>query len=125
RRLGGRATSLIAATVLVRAARMAGTSVAARATASASPMTLIAVRTVSDGAPGAPTRAAPGLVSNGAASAPAARPIAPAKSARTSFSARNIPATPGVFRQPPPDEHGHARDREQRQQDRTRLEHRL
>ena len=39
RRRGGRATSLIAATVLVRAARMAGTSVAESATASATPMT--------------------------------------------------------------------------------------
>ncbi len=97
RRRGGRATSLIAATVLVRAARMAGTSVAARATASATPMTSIAVTAVTDGTPGAPTRAAPGFVSSGAASDPATSPAAAASSASARFSARNIAATiPGV-----------------------------
>jgi hypothetical protein len=97
RRPGARATSLIAETVLVRAARMAGTTVATSETASASPTTSITVVAVSDGAPGAPTRAAPGLVSNGAASDPTTSPITAASSARTRFSARNIAATtPGV-----------------------------
>ena len=72
RRRGGRAESASAATVLVRAARMAGTSVAMRATASATATTSPAVEAASGGAAVSPTRPAKkvGLVSSGAASHP-------------------------------------------------------
>ena len=96
-RRGGRAESASALTVLDRAARMAGASVEASATTSATPRTATTISGVSEGAPGAPTRAAPGLVSSGAASHPAVSPAAPATSARTRFSARNVAAIrPGV-----------------------------
>jgi hypothetical protein len=86
-----------ALTVLVRAARMAGTSVAARATAIATATTSLASAAVSDGVPGVPTRPAPGLVISGAASQPTAIPAAAASSARTRFSASSTTATrPGV-----------------------------
>ncbi len=93
RRRGRRAPSASALTVLVRAARRAGTSVAARATASATPITSPAFGRVSDGAPGVPTRPAPGLVISGAASHPASSPAAAAASATSRFSARSTAAT--------------------------------
>jgi hypothetical protein len=48
---------------------------------------------VSDGAPGVPIRAAPGLVSSGAASHPATSPTAAAASARIRFSAISVAVT--------------------------------
>jgi hypothetical protein len=97
RRFGGRPTSLSAATVLPRDARMAGTSVAASATTMASAMTSTALPSEIGAAPAAPTRAAPGLVISGAASQPATRPTTAANSASTRFSARKVAATtPGV-----------------------------
>ena len=93
RRFGGRPTSLSAATVLPRDARMAGTSVAASDTTIASPMTCTTVPSESGGAPAVPMRAAPGLVISGAASQPTARPTTAANSASTRFSARKVAAT--------------------------------
>ena len=96
-RRGGRAESASALTVLDRAARTAGASVEASVTMSATHRTATTISGVSEGAPGAPTRAAPGLVSSGAVSHPAISPAAPAISARTRFSARNVAAIrPGV-----------------------------
>ena len=92
RRRGGRATSARARTVLVRAARMAGTSVAASATASATPSTSIALVTVNAGAPGVPISAAPGSVSSGAISHPTPNPTTAAKSANATFSIRKVVA---------------------------------
>jgi hypothetical protein len=93
RRLGGPAASLIASTMLVRAARRAGTSATAT--------TVAAVAAVSDGvlaAPTrvAPTRAAPGLVMSGAASHPAASPP------RRASSEADAPADGRLRRAPPP-----------------------
>ena len=52
---------------------------------------------MSEGAPGLPTRPAPGLVISGAASQPAVSPAAAAASARIRFSASSTVATsPGV-----------------------------
>ena len=79
--------------MLPRAARIAGTSVAASATASATASTSPATGAVSDGAPGVPTSAAPGLVSSGAASHPVTSPTAAAASARTRFSAISVAVT--------------------------------
>ena len=93
RRRGVRAASASALTVLVRAARIAGTSDAASATASATVATSPAMDGVSDGAPGVPTRAAPGLVISGAASHPMASPAAAATSATTRFSASSTTVT--------------------------------
>ena len=131
--------SASALTVLVRAARMAGTSVEASATASATATTRTAVGGVSDGAPGAPTRPAPGLVSSGAASHPAASPAAAASQrqdqvlgqqhdrdqARGAADRLEQPDPPGVLGQPAADQHGHAGDREQPEQPGTGRQDRL
>ena len=120
-------------------ARMAGTSVAASDTTIASPTTSATVLSEIAGAPAAPMRAAPGLVTSGETSQPATSPTTAAKSASTRFSTRNVAATTlgvaadglqesdptRVLRQPAPDEDGHARDREQREQQRPRLKHPL
>ena len=92
-RRGGRAASARAWTVLVRAARTAGTKVATAATASATAVTAPTVDRVSDGAPARPRRPAPGSVSRGAASHPAASPAAAASRARTRYSASSTTAT--------------------------------
>src|SRR5579864_4903784 len=65
-RRGGRAESARARTVLVRAARTAGTKVAAAATARATAITRPIVARVTGGVPGEPSRAAPGRDSSGA-----------------------------------------------------------
>ena len=59
----------------------------------ATPITIPIVERSSVGAPGAPTRLAPGLVRSGAASQPMTRPNAAATRARTSCSARRTPVT--------------------------------
>ena len=79
--------------MLLREARMAGTSVAASATTTASPMTSTAAAGEIGGAPALPTRAAPGLVISGDASQPATSPTTAANSASTRFSARKVAAT--------------------------------
>ena len=73
-----RAESASAWTVLVRAARTAGTKVATTATPSATAVTRPTVDMVSDGAPALPRRPAPGSVSKGAVSHPTASPAAAA-----------------------------------------------
>ena len=96
-RRGRRALSASALTVLVRAARMAGTSVEASATARATATTRPTMDKLNAGAPGVPTRAAPGLASSGPASRPIASPAAAAAKASTRFSASSTTATvPGV-----------------------------
>jgi hypothetical protein len=64
------------ADVLVRDARTAGASVGTTATAIAAPIAIPIVERSSVGAPGAPTRLAPGFVRSGAASGPITRPNA-------------------------------------------------
>jgi hypothetical protein len=83
-RRGGRAASARALTVLVLEARTAGTIVATTATAAATTITIPIVDRSSVGAPGAPTRLAPGFVRSGAASQPMTRPAAAATTARAS-----------------------------------------
>ena len=96
-RRGGRAASASARTVLVRAARTAGISVAATATASATAITVPTADMVSGGAPVRPRSPALGSVSSGAASHPSANPAAAASRATTTYSARSTAATrPGV-----------------------------
>ena len=123
-----RAASASALTVLVRAARMAGTSVAASATASAT-------ATTTPGGGGGERRRARGADQGGAGTGeqrrgqPAGQPARPPPRARarTRFSASSTAATrPGVpptaLSSPtrrvcsairPPDQHGHAGHREQ------------
>src|SRR6202050_1254725 len=72
RRRGVRAASFRALIALMRAARTVGTSVDTATTATAATTTAGPVSGVSEGAAGLPTRDAPGLVSSGAASHPAA-----------------------------------------------------
>jgi hypothetical protein len=76
RRRGGRASSASACTVLSRAARRAGTSVAATATATAIATGRAIVAGVSVGAPGAPTSPAPADAITGVSSRPAIVPRA-------------------------------------------------
>ncbi len=92
-RRGARAESASARTVLVRAARTAGTKVAATATPSATAVTRPTVDMVSGGAPALPTRPALGSVSSGAVSHPTASPAAAASRATTTYSARSTAAT--------------------------------
>ena len=122
RRRGGRAVLASTLTVLVRAARTAGTSVAASATATATPTTSAAAGSVSDGAPGAPTRPAPGLVISGAASQPADQSGGRGTQrqeqvlgqqhgrdqARGAADRLEQPDPPGVLRHPATGQHGHA-----------------
>jgi hypothetical protein len=92
-RRGGRAESARARTVLVRAARMAGTTVARTVTATATAVTSPTVGVVSGGTPARPRRPALGSMSSGAASRPTASPAAAARSATTRYSARSTAAT--------------------------------
>ena len=92
-RRGGRAESSSAATVLCRAARMAGTNVATIATASATATTKPTVVPLRDGALGAPRRPAPGLSINGATSCPTSSPIPAAHRPTSTCSNRSTTAT--------------------------------
>ena len=92
-RRGARAESASARTVLVRAARTAGTKVAATATPSATPVTRPTAEMVSGGAPTPPRRPAVGSVSSGMASQPTASPAPAASRATRTYSARSTAAT--------------------------------
>src|ERR1022692_4992753 len=92
-RRGVWAVSASADTVLVRAARSAGTRVASAATAMAAARTTATVGPVTSGGPALPRRPEPGLVNWGAAARPIARPMAAATTASTRYSAMRTPAT--------------------------------
>jgi hypothetical protein len=92
-RRGGRGEPASALTVLERAARPAGTTVATTATPSATAVTNPTVDTVVDGVPALPMRPAPDSVSNGAVSDPTANPAAAATTATRTYSASSTAAT--------------------------------
>ena len=93
RRRGRRAESVSAATVLWRAARIAGTKVATIATPTAMAVTIATVVPVTLGAPAAPSRPAPGPSTNGAASHPMTRPTMAAHRPTSTCSNRSTTAT--------------------------------
>src|SRR6266511_1298432 len=86
-RWGGRGESASALTVLERAARTAGMTVATTATASATAVTEPTVDMVIDGVPALPMRPELDSVSNGAVSDPTANPAAAATVATRTYSA--------------------------------------
>ena len=79
--------------MLERAARTAGTTLAATATPSATAVTKPTVDMVIDGVPALPMRPAPDSVSNGAVSDPTANPAAAATMATRTYSASSTAAT--------------------------------
>jgi hypothetical protein len=129
-RRGARAVSASASTVVMRAARTAGTNVPTAATARATATTTAAVGRVIDGLPGLPRRPGPESVSSGAVSDPRTKSTAAAASAtqevlreqhgrheaRRAADRLEQPAAPGLIGHPAADEHrdgGHGKQAEQ------------
>src|SRR5690348_2348062 len=92
-REGRRGASARADTVLVRAARRAGTSDEIVATDRAITAMMMTVEALIAGAPGAPSRPVPVLVSRGAIIHPATRSAAAARAASMTCSTRSTIAT--------------------------------